>query len=264
MSKTALTDRELELLGMGSEFRTGVSSEPLQMRPWRCKLCPLFTFIVLVIETPIRSGTSWDWDTRPMRARWKCSFSRSQGWDASPVRPILSKLDPMVVIRKLKRRCLEAFLRQARPPLRPQLAKSVGVATSVVCCDAPTNLHDFTSPPICGHNVPEWKVFCPGSVSIPSKRTIATFPRPRIRWAAKGVSTTNPTPRVHWCSSRCPLIKNRLFLFVKGETDIISLENTPPRVVAEVTKLFLFLLGAACSYSLPEFWQPWTLKNGNF
>ena len=84
-----------------------------------------------------------------------------------------------------------------------------------------TNLHGFTNPPVCGHNVPEWKVFCPGSVSIPSKRTIATFPRPRIRWAAKGVSTSHPTPRVHWCSSRCPLIKNRIF-FVERETDIIS------------------------------------------
>ena len=61
-----------------------------------------------------------------------------------------------------------------------------------------------------------------------------------------------------------PFNQEQIILFVKGETDIISLENTPPRVVAEVTKLFLFLLGAACSYSLPEFWQPWTPKIGNF
>ena len=205
MSKVGLTNGELERV----ERSTEVNSKPLQVRKSRSKLGSLTALVVLVQETPVGSGTGWDRIARPVGARWKCSFSRSHGWDASPVRPILSKLDPMVVIRKLKRRCLEAFLRQARPPLRPQLAKSVGVATAVVCCDAPTNLHDFTNPPICGHNVPEWKVFCPGSVSIPSKRTIATFPRPRIRWAAKGVSTSNPTPRVHWCSSRCPLIKNR-------------------------------------------------------
>ena len=204
---------------MGKSTGEG-NSKPLQMRPWRCKLCPLFTFIVLVQETPMISSTSWDRVARPVRTRWKCSFSRSQGRDASPVRPILSKLDPMVVIRKLEGRSLEALLSQARPPLWPEHAKSEGVATPVVCCDAPASLHGITNPPSCGHNVPEWKVLGPGSVSKPSVRTVATFPGPCVRWAAIGVSTGNPTPTVHWCSSRCPSIKN--IFFVERESDIIS------------------------------------------
>ena len=179
------------------------------MRPWRCKLCPLFTFIVLVIETPIRSGTSWDWDTRPMRACWKCSFSRSHGRDPSPVGRLLSKLDPMVVVGKVKRSFLEAFLGQPRPPLRAQLAESVGVATPVVCRDAPTHLHGGTRCPSCGHDVPEWKVLGPGSVPVPASRTIASLPGRSIWWATTRVSTGNSTPRMHWCSSRCPSTQNR-------------------------------------------------------
>ena len=186
------------------ERSTEVNSKPLQVRSRRCKLGSLFALVVLVQETPVGSGTGRDWIARPVRAGWKCSFSRSHGWDASPVGLLLSKLDPMVVIRKLEGRSLEALLSQARPPLWPEHAKSEGVATPVVCCDAPTSLHGITNPPSCGHNVPEWKVLGPRTISIPSSRTIATFPGPRIRWAAIGVSTGDPTSTMHWCSSRCP------------------------------------------------------------
>ena len=172
-SKTELTDGELERVERSAE----VNSKPLQVRLRRWELGSLFTVIVLVQKAPISSSTGWDWVARPVRASWKCSLSRSQGWDSSPVGLLLSKLDPMVIVSKLQRCCLEAFLSQATPPLRPQLAKSVGVATSMVCCDAPTNLHAFTSRPSCRHNVPEWKVLGSGSVSVSPSRTIASLPR---------------------------------------------------------------------------------------
>ena len=97
VSKGALTDRELELVGRSIE----VNSKPFQMRPWSWKLGSLFTFIVLVKQTPKDSSTGWDWVARPVRARWKCSLSRSHSWDSSPVGLLLAKLDPMVVICKL-------------------------------------------------------------------------------------------------------------------------------------------------------------------
>jgi len=230
-----------------------VNSKPLQVRSRWCKLGSLFALVVLVQETSVGSGTGGNWVARPVGARWKCSFSRSQRWDPSPVGLLLSKLDPMVVVRKLKRSFLEAFLGQARPPLQPQLAESVGVATSMVRCDAPTNLHGITSRPSCGHNVPERKVLGPGSVPIPASRAIASLPRLCICRATTRVSTRNATTRMHWRSSRCP-----------------------PRVVAEEVKLFWnlvaewFLLSAASSHPLPvevvclltaavllvKFWQP--------
>ena len=201
----ALTDGELERL----ERSTEVNSKPLQVRKSRWKLGSLVALVVLVQETPVGSGTGWDWIARPVRARWKCSFSRSHGRDASPVGLILSKLDPMVVVGKLKRSFLEAFLGQPRSPLRAQLAESVGVASPVVCRDAPTHLHGGTGRPSCGHDVPEWKVLGPGSVPVPASRTIASLPGRSIWWATTGVSTGNSTPRVHWCSSRCPSTQNR-------------------------------------------------------
>ena len=210
MSEVRLTNGELERPGRSTE----VNSKTFQVRPCSWKLGSLFALIVLVQETPIGSGTGWNWVARPVGASRKCSCPRSKGRDPSPVGLLLPKLDPMVVVRKLKRHLLEAFLSQALPPLRPQLAKSVGVASSVVCCDSPTSLHDITNPPSCGHNVPEWKVLGPGSVSVPSSRTIASLPRARIRWASIGVTTGNPTPRIHWCSSRCPKIKNSIYLLL--------------------------------------------------
>ena len=221
----ALTDGELERL----ERSTEVNSKPLQVRKSRSKLGSLVALVVLVQETPVGSGTGWDWIARPVRARWKCSFSRSHGRDPSPVGRLLSKLDPMVVVGKVKRSFLEAFLGQPRPPLRAQLAESVGVATPVVCRDAPTHLvhycilslchlvgqqttthlHGVTGRPSCGHDVPEWKVLGPGSVPVPASRTIASLPGRSIWWATTGVSTGNSTPRVHWCTSRCPSTQNR-------------------------------------------------------
>ena len=189
MSEVRLTNGELERLGRSTE----VNSKTFQVRPRRWKLGSLFALIVAVQETPIGSGTGWNWVARPVGAGWKCSLLRSEGRDPSPVGLLLPKLDPMVVVRKLKRHLLEAFLSQALPPIGPQLAKSVGVATSVVCCDSPTNLHGITSRPCCGHNVPEWKVLSPGSVSVPSSRAVASLPRRGICWATTWVSTGNPT-----------------------------------------------------------------------
>ena len=57
VSKGALTDRELELVGRSIK----VNSKPFQMRPWSWKLGSLFTFIVLVKQTPKDSSTGWDW-----------------------------------------------------------------------------------------------------------------------------------------------------------------------------------------------------------
>ena len=189
MSEVRLTNGELERL----ERSTEVNSKTFQVRPCSWKLGSLFALIVLVQETPIGSGTGWNWVARPVGASRKCSCPCSEGRDPSPVGLLLPKLDPMVVICKLKRHRLEAFLSQALPPLRPKLAKSVGVASSVVCCDSPSNLHGITSRPCCGHNVPERKVLGPGSVSVSPSRAVASLPRRGICWATTWVSTGNPT-----------------------------------------------------------------------
>ena len=189
MSKVGLTNGELERV----ERSTEVNSKPFQVRLGRWKLGSLFALIVPVQETPVGSRAGWNRVSRPVGAGWKCSHPRSEGWDLSPVGFLLPKLDPMVIVRKLKRHRLEAFLSQALPPLQPQLTEPVGVATSVVCRDAPTNLHGITSRPGCRHNVPERKVLGPGSVSVPPSRAVASLPRRGICWATTRVSTGNTT-----------------------------------------------------------------------
>ena len=197
-----------------------MNSKPLQERlRWR-KLSSLFTIIVRIQKTSVGSSAGWDWVPRPLGSCWECAFSRSQGWDSSPVGLFRSKLDQVVVVGKLKRSFLETLLSQTRSPLRSQLTKPVRVTTSVVRRDAPPNFNRLASRPGGGQDVPEREVLRPGAVAVTSSRAAASSTRCRVCWTTLRVPTSNSTSGMHRRSSRGPSRQQRadnlVFIYLSG------------------------------------------------
>ena len=75
-------------------------------------------------------------------------------------------------------------------------AQSVGLFPTLVGINPPHNLNHWPSPQFSSHNISEWIVFNPWTVSKPSTRTIISLPIRSVSRTATRVSSHNTTGTV--------------------------------------------------------------------